>query len=98
LYTVLAILERPDPPEPGQGQPPEPGLGQPPGARVPPPRRGARTPDEDDDGPAGPQRAAASGWQCWRVTASPAKNVPADTYRLWHDESADRWLLSRDSG
>jgi len=37
-------------------------------------------------------------WQCWRVTASPGKNVPAVAFRLCHDPAADRWLLSRDGG
>ncbi len=37
-------------------------------------------------------------WRCWRVTASPGKNVPADAYRLCHDAEADRWRLSRDPG
>jgi hypothetical protein len=35
-------------------------------------------------------------WRCWRVTASPAKNVPAVAFRLCHDPAADRWQLTRD--
>jgi Family of unknown function (DUF6504) len=34
-------------------------------------------------------------WRCWRVTASPAKNVPAVAFRLCHDPAADRWQLTR---
>jgi hypothetical protein len=37
-------------------------------------------------------------WECWRVTASPGKNVPATAYQLCHDPAGDRWLLSRDGG
>ncbi|HXP21817.1 MAG TPA: DUF6504 family protein [Streptosporangiaceae bacterium] len=35
-------------------------------------------------------------WQCWRVTASPGKNVPATAFQLCHDPATGRWLLSRD--
>ena len=35
-------------------------------------------------------------WLCWRVTASPARNVPAVEFRLCHDNSRERWYLSRD--
>ncbi len=49
-----------------------------------------RDPDEHDHRP--------SDWRCWRVTASPGKNVPAVGFRLCHDPAADRWLLSRDGG
>jgi hypothetical protein len=35
-------------------------------------------------------------WRCWRVTASPGKNVPAVAFRLCHDPAADRWQLTRD--
>lgn len=43
----------------------------------------------------GPEYPQAQ-WRCWRVTASPGKNVPAMAYQLCHDPAADRWLLSRD--
>jgi hypothetical protein len=39
---------------------------------------------------------AGTQWECWRVTASPGKNVPAMAFQLCHDPAADRWLLSRD--
>jgi len=35
-------------------------------------------------------------WRCWRVTASPGKNVPPVGFRLCHEPDADRWLLFRD--
>ncbi len=41
-------------------------------------------------------RGDRDGWRCWRVTASPGKNVPPVGFRLCHDQAADRWLLSRD--
>ena len=34
-------------------------------------------------------------WRCWRVTASPGKNVPAVAFRLCHDAAVDRWQLTR---
>jgi len=34
-------------------------------------------------------------WRCWKVTASAGRNIPANVYRLCHDISADRWLLTR---
>lgn len=44
------------------------------------------------------ERPTAEADQCWRVTASPGKNVPAVAYQLCHDPATDRWLLSRDGG
>ncbi|HET9895589.1 MAG TPA: DUF6504 family protein [Streptosporangiaceae bacterium] len=41
--------------------------------------------------------AARRDWQCWRVSASPGKNVPATGFRLCHDAATDRWILTRDS-
>ena len=35
-------------------------------------------------------------WRCWRVTASPGKNVPAVPFRLCQEPSADRWELTRE--
>jgi hypothetical protein len=35
-------------------------------------------------------------WRCWRVTASPGKNVPAVPFTLCHDELAERWQLTRE--
>ena len=35
-------------------------------------------------------------WRCWRVTASPGKNVPAVPFRLCQDQSVDRWQLTRE--
>jgi hypothetical protein len=35
-------------------------------------------------------------WRCWRVTASAGKNVPAVPFRLCQEQSADRWLLTRE--
>lgn len=36
-------------------------------------------------------------WECWRVTASAGRNMPAAGYQLCWDPATDRWLLSRDS-
>jgi len=36
-------------------------------------------------------------WRCWRVTASPGKNVPAASFRLCQDQVFDRWQLRRES-
>ena len=65
----------------------------------PQPREGAEVgepgePGEPDQGGEPDQRLA---WRCWRVTASPGKNVPAVGFRLCHNPVSDRWLLSRDS-
>jgi hypothetical protein len=38
---------------------------------------------------------AAVAWRCWKVAASVGRNVPANLYRLCHDATADRWLLTR---
>jgi Family of unknown function (DUF6504) len=62
LYTVLAVIQRPDE---------------------------ASAADEHDHD--------HRDWRCWRVTASPGRNVPAAAFRLCHDPAADRWVLSRDS-
>lgn len=35
-------------------------------------------------------------WRCWRVTAAPGKNVPPVPFRLCHDQSSDRWELTRE--
>ena len=35
-------------------------------------------------------------WRCWRVTASPGKNVPAVPFRLCQDHIVDRWQLIRE--
>jgi hypothetical protein len=35
-------------------------------------------------------------WRCWRVTASPGKNVPAVPFRLCQDQAVDRWQLTRE--
>jgi len=35
-------------------------------------------------------------WRCWRVTASPGKNVPAVPFRLCQEPSTDRWELTRE--
>lgn len=49
------------------------------------------------DRPAEPEHDhLPSEWRCWRVTAAPGKNVPAVGFRLCHDPSSDRWLLSRE--
>lgn len=85
LYTVLSVIERPaGGPHAGQHYPGEPDPGE--------PDRGEPDRGEPDPGEGDPAMAA---WQCWRVTASPGKNVPAAMYQLCHDTSADRWLLSR---
>ena len=52
---------------------------------------------ERPDQPA-PEGPPAARWRCWRVMASPGKNVPAGAYRLCHDAAAGRWRLTRDSG
>jgi hypothetical protein len=35
-------------------------------------------------------------WRCWRVTAAPGRNVPAVAFRLCHDQTVDRWQLTRE--
>ena len=49
-------------------------------------------------GPVVPEGPPAARWRCWRVMASPGKNVPAGAYRLCQDPVSGRWRLSRDSG
>jgi hypothetical protein len=48
---------------------------------------------EHDD--AGGRDGAQVNWRCWKVTASPGRNVPADVYRLCNDPAAGRWSLTR---
>lgn len=35
-------------------------------------------------------------WRCWRLTASPGKNVPAVPFRLCQENHSDRWELTRE--
>ncbi|HXS63271.1 MAG TPA: DUF6504 family protein [Streptosporangiaceae bacterium] len=94
LYTVISIVERP-----GEG-----------GSTAPVRRAPTERPAGPDvaEGPAGPPSGRSApgdvyehdhlpgDWRCWRVTAAPGKNVPAVGFRMCHDPSADRWLLSRE--
>jgi Family of unknown function (DUF6504) len=45
-----------------------------------------------DPEPGDPDRAS---WLCWRVSASPSKNVPPQTYQLCRNAASGRWVLSR---
>lgn len=38
---------------------------------------------------------AVATWRCWRVTASPGKNVPGGTFRICQNVMTGRWRLSR---
>ncbi len=85
LYTVLAILERPEAAgaaagAAGQQDPATPGRDDPP------------TPGRDHQSAAG---HAAGDWECWRVAASPGRSILADVYRLCHNRDAGNWTLSR---
>ncbi|HEX9623903.1 MAG TPA: DUF6504 family protein [Streptosporangiaceae bacterium] len=85
LYTVISIVERPG--ERPSERPAGPDVAEGPAG----PASGRSAPGdvyEHDHLP--------SEWRCWRVTAAPGKNVPAVPFRLCHDPSADRWLLSRE--
>ena len=49
----------------------------------------------DETGPAQHDPRPAE-WRCWRVTASPGKNIPAVPFTLCQDQVVDRWQLTRD--
>lgn len=104
LYTVLSVTERPArlaSAEPEQESPrrAEGAGGAAEADEADEARRRAVTDHEHGHEHGAHRRGPlASGWQCWRVTASPGKNVPADAYRLCHDTAAGRWFLSRDTG
>lgn len=110
LYTVLSIIERP-PVEPQHAHEPgaahELGAAPERGAvseSQPVPESEARPESEGEAArarhpSAGHGREGRHGdrtaWQCWLVTAAPGRNVPRATYRLCHNSSAGRWLLTR---
>jgi hypothetical protein len=56
-----------------------------------PPAGGA----DEETAPERPDHRLAE-WRCWRVTASPGKNVPAVPFRLCQDQAIDRWQLIRE--
>lgn len=64
----------------------------------------ARSGGAGDERPSGGQWQSAADhdhqmrdWLCWRVTASPARNVPAVGFRLCQDPATGRWLLVREN-
>jgi Family of unknown function (DUF6504) len=65
--------------------------------------RPAATPaDPGPSGPASsgpaassPESSGTAGSECWRVEATPGRNVPPATYELCRDLASGRWLLSR---
>jgi hypothetical protein len=56
-----------------------------------------RPPAEGSEGAANGHDDGMADWQCWRVSASPGKNVPATGFRLCQDPASGRWLLARDA-
>jgi Family of unknown function (DUF6504) len=110
LFTVLAVLERPPAEDEGtapagRGGPPAEDEAAPAGGGGPPAHGEAAAPTGQGAQPghgqhAGPpsRRGQQPAWRCWRVSATPAKNVPPAAYRLCHDAQAGRWVLSRDAG
>lgn len=86
LYTVLAVIDRPPaaPSAAGErGIAPEPGHED----------VGPAESDHDESGGHGP---ANGRWRCWKVLASPGKNVPGGTFRICQNVISGRWRLARE--